>query len=236
MEDYEISDLTTDHRDGGYYIGARVKPRVFELDCFFEDITENQLERIHRWLRRNAHGELILDHKACVIYDVVTSKRISISLYDHEDEHGKRLFSGTFTATFTCYHPFGRLIRNSHHNDATETELALTGLLAAEIMPPVPKANSTTVLLYNPGMERANTIIHIVGDVGTGLLIRNLTTAQRCKVVELKSTGLLPGAHLELDSDMGQTRTVLGDETELAFAFHDEGYIELAPCTPFVRS
>lgn len=35
---------------------------------------------------------------------------------------------------------------------------------------------------------------------------------------------------------MGQTRTVLGDEMEMAFGFHDEGYIELAPCTPFVRS
>lgn len=35
---------------------------------------------------------------------------------------------------------------------------------------------------------------------------------------------------------MGQTRTVLGDQAELAFAFHDEGYITLAPCTPFVRA
>ncbi|MDO4354997.1 MAG: hypothetical protein Q4E13_00635 [Clostridia bacterium] len=35
---------------------------------------------------------------------------------------------------------------------------------------------------------------------------------------------------------MGQTRIVLGEETTLAFAMHDEGYIELAPCTPFVRA
>lgn len=35
---------------------------------------------------------------------------------------------------------------------------------------------------------------------------------------------------------MGQTRTVLGDQAELAFAFHDEGYITLAPCTPFARA
>lgn len=42
MEDYEISDLTPDNRDGGYYIGSRVKPREFELECYFEDITEAQ--------------------------------------------------------------------------------------------------------------------------------------------------------------------------------------------------
>ena len=42
MEDYEISELTPDNRDGGYYIGSRVKPREFELECYFEDITEAQ--------------------------------------------------------------------------------------------------------------------------------------------------------------------------------------------------
>ena len=30
MEDYEVSAVEPDHRDGGYYIGAHVKPRVFE--------------------------------------------------------------------------------------------------------------------------------------------------------------------------------------------------------------
>lgn len=42
MEEYEINGITPDNRDGGYFIGARVKPRTFELDCFFEDITEEQ--------------------------------------------------------------------------------------------------------------------------------------------------------------------------------------------------
>ena len=30
MEEYEISEIIPEHRDGGYYIGARVKSRVFE--------------------------------------------------------------------------------------------------------------------------------------------------------------------------------------------------------------
>ena len=91
-------------------------------------------------------------------------------------------------------------------------------------------------LFYNPGTERAHTIFRIAGNVGDGMLIRNLTTGQRCKIVNLTDESLLPGAHLELDSRMGQTRIALGDSRELAFAMHDEGYIELAPCTPFERS
>lgn len=30
MPEYEVEELTPDGRDGGYYIGARVKPKVFE--------------------------------------------------------------------------------------------------------------------------------------------------------------------------------------------------------------
>ncbi len=114
--------------------------------------------------------------------------------------------------------------------------LARTGLLPAAMTPALPNVSSTSFLLYNPGTERAHTVFRIAGNVGDGMLIRNLTTGQRCKIVNLTDESLLPGAHLELDSRMGQTRIVLGDSRELAFAMHDEGYIELAPCTPFERS
>lgn len=114
--------------------------------------------------------------------------------------------------------------------------LARTGLLPAAMMPTPPSVSSTSFLLYNPGTERAHTVIRIAGNVGDGMLIRNLTTGQRFKIINLTNESLLPGAHLELDSRMGQTRIVLGDSRELAFAMHDEGYIELAPCTPFERS
>lgn len=114
--------------------------------------------------------------------------------------------------------------------------LARTGLLPAAITPTPPSASSTSFLLYNPGTERAHTIFRIAGNVGDGMLIRNFTTGQRCKIVNLMEESLLPSAHLELDSRMGQTRIALGDSHELAFAMHDEGYIELAPCSPFERS
>lgn len=114
--------------------------------------------------------------------------------------------------------------------------LARTGLLPAAMTPAPPSVSSTSFLLYNPGTERAYTIFRITGNVGDGMLIRNLTTGQRCKIINLTDESLLPGAHLELDSRMGQTRIALGDSRELAFAMHDEGYIELAPCTPFERS
>lgn len=38
MEDYNVSDSQTDSRDSSYYIGIRVLPREFELDCCFEEM------------------------------------------------------------------------------------------------------------------------------------------------------------------------------------------------------
>lgn len=109
--------------------------------------------------------------------------------------------------------------------------------MPAALKPAAPTTDSTSFLTYNPGTETAHTLFRLSGDVGeNGLLVRNFTTGQRCKVVDLKEDSLLPGACLELDSRKGQTRIALGEETELAFPFHDEGYITLAPCTPFARS
>ena len=103
-------------------------------------------------------------------------------------------------------------------------------------MPEAPSLASRSFLMYNPGTEAAHTIIRVAGDVGSGMLIRNLTTGQRCKVIDLEANSLLEGQVLELDSYRGQTRSVLGEHIETAFPFHDEGYITLAPCTPFIRS
>ena len=147
------------------------------------------------------------------------------------------MYSGTFTATFTSYDPFGRLQKSGLDTAATETELSETGLLPVEMTPVAPTAGSSFFLLYNPGTEVGHTVFRIAGDVGEdGLLIRNLTTGQRCRVVNLKADSLLEGACLELDSEKCQTRITLGDEVQLAFPFHDEGYITLAPYFPFVRT
>lgn len=122
-------------------------------------------------------------------------------------------------------------------SESSESELSETGLLSAEMTPEAPTVGSSFFLLLNPGTETGHTVFRVAGDVGAdGLLIRNLTTGQKCKVVNLKASSLLEGAYLELDSEKCQTSIVLGDESELAFPFHDEGYIALSSCLPFVRS
>lgn len=110
---------------------------------------------------------------------------------------GQVCYSGTFTAVFTCYDPFGRMNQTSYADTCDPRILARTGILPAVLMPPAPTVNSRFFLLYNPGTEAAHTVIRMAGDVGEGMLIRNLTTGQRCSVVNLESGSLLEGAYLE---------------------------------------
>lgn len=106
------------------------------------------------------------------------------------------------------------MLRTSYEDAPMTGEAEHTGILPAEMMPVVPTAAGGSFLMYNPGTERAQTVIRIAGDVGDGVVIRNLTTGQRCKIINLKPGSLLEGACLELDSAMGQTRIVLGNERE----------------------
>lgn len=46
METYSVSSAQVAGRHGGYYYGATADERVFELDCYFEGITEKQYAAI----------------------------------------------------------------------------------------------------------------------------------------------------------------------------------------------
>lgn len=191
-------------------------------------------EGLMRWLHRNSSGRLIFDDKPYVYYDVRPVKRIEIRQYTNTSQAGRR-YSGTFTITFRCYNPFGCLLRTSYDDDCGEAEQIATGILPTSMMPPVPGVQDTQFLLYNCGTERAHTVIRLAGDVGDGLTIENVATGQRCGIVGLKADEIPPGAYLEIQSETGQVWLIKGAERELAFHYHDLGYIMLAPCTPFVR-
>ncbi len=122
MADYSVSASSDESRDGGYYIGTRVEPRTFALDCYFEDISAVQLAGIRQWLRRDKQGELIFDGREWAIYDVVTAKKVEITLYDCRDTDGVRRYSGTFTAHFTAYEPFARMREVSYEGAGNESE------------------------------------------------------------------------------------------------------------------
>ncbi len=128
---------------------------------------------------------------------MAVTRKPAFTLYDHAGASGSLLFSGTFEACFTAYDLFGKMLRTAYADAPMKGELEATGILPAVMMPPAPVAAGGSFLIYNPGTERAQTVTRLAGDVGDGVLIRNLTTGQRCKIVDLRPSSMLEGAVLE---------------------------------------
>ena len=70
----------------------------------------------------------------------------------------------------------------SYEDNCDDTTLIRTGVLPESMTPVAVAVSDKTALVYNPGTERTPTVIRLSGDVGEGLLIRNYTTGQHCRI------------------------------------------------------
>ena len=236
METYSVSSAQVAGRHGGYYYGSTADERVFELDCYFEGITEKQYAAIQEWLRRDEGGELIFDDRPYIAYDVFPTKQIKPTVYMSRGDI-EMLLNGKLKITFTAYNPFGRMLVTSYEgtNDLSGA-MNDTGILPTSMMPPAPKLEDKTFLMYNCGTEKASTLIRIAGEIDEdGLTITNTTNGTSCRIVGMDPISIAEGTWLEIDSDLGQVYQMIGSEKRLAFEHHDLGYITLDPCTPIVR-
>ena len=101
------------------------------------------------------------------------------------------------------------------------------GILKKGEMPSPIEPAAGTYLVYNPGTEPCGATIRIAGRAPNGLMIEN-SFGDKCKILSLPESG-----YLEIDGNSGTVKAMPADE--LAFEYHDEGYIQLAPCTPYER-
>lgn len=182
-------------------------------------------EDLRNWLDRNGHGTLIFDKKPFVYYHVrptqiVRGEKYTALINDTE------VYSGTFTITFAAYDPFGYLTCDRLTEPDIQGVGMYCGILQEEQMPEAPAANDTEFLIYNCGTQPCDTTIEI-GGAGTEIKINNETNGSFCSLVALPNTG-----YLEIDGHHGTVTWVNGNERELFFEYHDEGYLSLAPFTP----
>lgn len=215
------SDVT--ERDGGYYYRTRQNIRTFSLDCFFENITEHQLRKIARWLDRKTAGELIFDARPDVVYRVRPSKQLEPEIYEHLLEGNKdRTYSGTFTATFTAYEPFGFMKKKAYNvGDDADHYMTYCGMLRTDEMPPEATASSRKILLYNCGTEPCGLYFSLRGKAPNGFTITNETNGSVCKVLGMPTSPLL----LVVDGE--NCKVLCGNGTYLGekFVIVADGYV-----------
>lgn len=76
FSDYEILDIERSWSPGGEYFHTRTTSKKKEIECYYEQITLQEREKILRWLDRRTSGELIFDDRPYAAYYVRPTKKI----------------------------------------------------------------------------------------------------------------------------------------------------------------
>lgn len=227
---YKVNTATVTNFPGAYYNGATVQQKDFSLYCYFEDLTDAQLDKIYQWVHVGVLGELVFDERPWITYMVRPSKLPTGDRYqEHTNRNLLTVYSGTITLDLTAYYPFGTMnTLELADNEVDEYRIeSFCGILRHSMIPAVSTAMGTK-LVWNPGTEPTPATITVRGTIPSGrkLVIVNSANNDTCEIV-----GLPSGQDLVIDSKY-QKITV---GSNYAFAYHDKGYINLEPCFPYRR-
>ena len=241
----DIREESIDGQDGGYYYGMTKKPKEFILRCFFEEkaIDKGLMTNIYHTFKVGRSGKLVFKRKPwCYYYATVVSV---------PSPELRNYLNGLFTITMKAYYPYARcdemiarrIAPIGEANDVDKSYfdvLRNTALFENQDMIPQTSfenvEDAVPILLANPGTERAPVCIKVSGDVGTGIVISNITTGQKCGIPTLTSNTTLFIDSLNGNVVAKKKNPVTDEETSLpGFLFHDKGFIELEPAYPCIR-
>lgn len=237
QNDYKISEQSFDGHDGAYYYGSTVQPKVFSLRCIFEEqhINHGIVSRINQTFRKGASGKLVFAKRPWIWYTatVVSAPQLQITNY----------LNGIVTLTLKAYYPYGRCDSVWQHEE-DETIMGNSALLSEEKTPSLELVQEenvltgqTEIILYNGGTERAAVAIELAGNVDEGVTITNRATGEKCRFVALsKAVSTDAGKYLVSDGLNGKTILTDGRTSELAFLYHDYGFISLEPAFPIQKN
>lgn len=224
-----------DAHDGGYYYGNTVQPKDFVLRCIYEDqhVLNGVLTKLYSVFRRGKTARLVFKKRPWCWY-VATVASVNVDQMTNYQ-------NGVVTITLRAYYPFARTDYESipAGSEYEKDMLNNTALLPEDVYQNItsfaPITEPTTILLHNPGTERAKIALRIAGDVGTGLMISNRTTNQNCRFVAITPDICSGNKYVQCDSLNGQTILTNGTVSESGFLYHDYGFIELEPGFPAYR-
>lgn len=240
--EYRVEAETPEVMNGGYWFGTMIEPRVFSLNCVYEDMPDSIMFDVLRWFDRRKDGELIFGNRPYAVYKVRPTKEIVFGDYPHRDYKGNLIHSGTCTIELTAYSPFAKVAVPYIPNDviADDTDFA-EALVAHELMvlpeskmPATPTTSSTSFLMYNCGSEPANTVLNVAGN-GT-ITFTNEETGQTCVVKPTTAATTSASKWLELNSRNGTCYLADSSSKTLKYDMHDYGYITIAPCNQYERN
>jgi len=238
---------TYDGHNGGYFYGAWKEPKEFKLRCFYEkQIDRGLMAKFYALFKIGKSGRLVFQRRPWIYYNA--------TVVDIDDSGGITYLSGLITITLRAMYPYGRL-NNADWNVVDKNKFTYsntrdhyfevmqnTALFDKDGMKPVSEytniGTGRTIILANPGTEKAPLSISLSGSVGNGVTIKNKTNNTFCRFVAITANNTRQqNKYVYLDGISGKTmlRSNDGTSSQLASLFHDQGFITLDPAFPSTR-
>ena len=228
---------TFDSHDGGYFYGSNFEPKEFVLRCYFEEksIETRVLAEIYRLFKVGRSGKLIFSRSPWCYYYATVTDPIDLNLTSY--------LNGMVTIHMQAMYPFARsdVVKNARAEKYHDQLMANSAVFEKdEMVQPYAYENlttRTTIALANQGTERAALGIAIAGDVGDGVIISNNLTGQSCKFVAVsKAKTSDVNKEVIIDPISGKTLLVGAGTKELAFLYHEYGFLDLESSFPAIRN
>lgn len=224
-----------DAHNGGYYYGSWRNVKEFILRCYFEEthIDKGIMTKIYSLFKVGKSGKLIFSRRPWCYYYATVADPVTPEYTNY--------LNGVVTITLKAMYPFARSdIFVNKRTDQSHNMLMLNSAVFEKHDMELPKefdlTQQTSLTLANPGTERATLGVAISGDVGDGVIISNKTTGQSCKIVAVtKQNTTNLNKKVIVDPISGKTILTGGGSNELAFKYHEYGFLELESSFPAAR-
>lgn len=230
-------DESIDVHHGGYHYGDAAEVKEFTLRCFYEEkhVSHGIMTSIFNLFQRGRTGKLIFKRRPWCYYVATVSELPDTSELSN-------YMNGFVTIHMKAYYPFARSdvlqldLFDENALDMLENTALLyrTGQQLSTSFIPVSNL-SNTILLHNPGTERAPCGIAIAGNAVNGVIIANTTTGESAKFIGL-STQVLGSKYILSDGMNGKTVITNGSTSDYGFMYHDYGFISLESGYPIDRN
>jgi phage-related protein len=108
-----MQDLTADvpGGDGQYYFGTFHKPKVFNVNFAFDNMSEVTYKEMKKWLNGKEMGDLWFEEAPYKVYTAKVTgtpqmKSLCFDAYNEETKKMERVYKGDGTIQFTAYWPY----------------------------------------------------------------------------------------------------------------------------------
>ena len=229
---------TFEGHDGGYFYGSWYSPKEFTLRCYFEDskIDKGIMAEAYALFKVGRSGKLVFDRRPWCYYHATVSEPVDTDFTNYEN--------GVITVHMKAMYPFARsdIVVNTRSDQYHDILMSNTAVFDKEIMniqkefTNITEESNVPYVLANPGQETAALGVAIAGDVGDGVIISNATTGQSMKFVAIsKAVTSNKNRHVLVDPISGKTTLVGADINQIAFMYHEYGFLSVTSSYPATR-